>query len=115
MDSLRSLLRAVRNARAPIGVATRVIAVDGPGGAGKTTLAAWLGKELDAPIVHTDEFASWHDPVDWWPDVIERVPKPLAAGDQARYRPTSWAGEEHEQVVLDPSGGTIVLEGVTAT
>jgi uridine kinase len=115
MDPLVSLLDQVKSARAPVGVATRLIAIDGPGGAGKTSLATWLGKELDAPVVHTDEFASWEDTVNWWPELIERVLEPLAAGEPARYQPTSWAGEKHEPVVLDPGVGTVILEGVTAT
>jgi uridine kinase len=115
MDSLQSLLRAVTEARAPAGVMTRLIAIDGPGGAGKTTLATWLAKELHAPIVRTDDFASWDNPLDWWPSLLERVLKPLAAGEAAHYQPTSWTGEKRDAVVIDPSGGTVILEGVTAT
>ena len=68
-------------------MATRIIAVDGPGGAGKSTLAGWLGRELLAPIIHTDDFASWNHPVDWWPGFLEQVLKPIAAGDPVRYVP----------------------------
>ena len=46
---------------------TRIVAVDGPGGAGKSSLSEWLAGELDAPIVHTDDFASWDNPTSWWP------------------------------------------------
>ena len=114
MDSLEPLLHTARASRAPIGVATRLIAIDGPGGAGKTTLAAWLAEELQAAVIHTDEFASWDNPVDWWPEMLERAVKPLAAGESARYKPTSWGGEEHALVVVEP-GGTVVLEGVTTS
>jgi uridine kinase len=108
------LLASVRNAQAPAGMATRIVAVDGPGGAGKSSLSDWLSRELDAPIVHTDDFASWEDPTDWWPDLIEKVLKPLAAGSRARYAPTRWGGPERREVTIEP-GSFLVLEGVTAS
>ena len=112
-ETLSFVLDAVRAARAPAGVRTRIVAVDGAGGAGKSSLAAWLAGRLDAPVIHTDDFASWDDPVDWWPELIERALEPLAAGEPACYQPTSWRGEEKAPVVIGP-GGTVLLEGVTA-
>jgi len=113
-EKFRRLIDAVRSAEAPAGVGTRIVAVDGLGGAGKSSLAHRLAQELDARIIHTDDFASWATPVDWWPDLIELALKPLAAGKPARYQPTSWGGEEHEPVVIDPTG-IVILEGVTAS
>lgn len=69
MTALRTLAEAVRSSSAPIGMATRIVAIDGPGGAGKSSLAAYLAQELDAPVVHTDDFASWDNPIDWWPEL----------------------------------------------
>ena len=58
----------------PDGMQTRVIAVDGLGGAGKSSFAVHLSSSLGgAEIAHTDDFASWDNPVDWWPDLIERL------------------------------------------
>jgi uridine kinase len=105
---------AIRSSVPPAGVTTRIVAIDGPGGAGKSSLAAYLARELDAPVVHTDEFASWQNPVDWWPELIEKVLEPLAAGRAARYTPSSWGGPEREQVVVEP-GDFVLLEGVTAS
>jgi uridine kinase len=93
---------------------TRVVAVDGPGGAGKSSLARWLAQELDAPVVHTDDFASWENPVDWWPQLVELALEPLAAGRPARYRPTRWGGEERLPVVIEPVD-IVIVEGVTAS
>jgi uridine kinase len=93
---------------------TRIVAIDGPGGAGKSSLAAYLARELDAAIVHTDDFASWDNPVDWWPELIEKVLQPLAVGRRARYTPTSWGGPERKQIVVEPAE-VVLLEGVTAS
>lgn len=110
---LRPVVAAIRRCRAPAGVATRIVAVDGPGGAGKSTIADRLAHELGAVIVRTDDFASWDNPVDWWPELLERVLVPLAAGEEARYTPTSWGGPEREPLSVAP-GGFVLLEGVSA-
>ena len=112
--ALHDLVEAVRSARAPAGVETRIVAIDGPGGAGKSSLAIRLAHELDAPIIHTDDFASWENPVDWWPELITRALVPLAAGAPARYQPTRWGKEERKPVLIEPAS-FVILEGVTAS
>jgi uridine kinase len=111
---VEGLIEEIRASRAPEGVATRIVAVDGLGGAGKSTLARRLAAGLRAPVVQTDDFASWDDPVDWWPAVVELALEPLAAGRPATYTPTSWRGEERAPVVVEPAP-FVVLEGVTAS
>ena len=114
-STLAGLLDDIQSKEAPSGVATTVIAVDGPGGAGKTSLAERLSRELGgAPIIHTDDFASWDNPLNWWPELIDKALKPLAEDRPARYRPNSWGGPEREPVEIHP-GGFVILEGVTAS
>ena len=108
------LIDAVRSTKAPEGVKTRIVAVDGPGGAGKSSVAYWLAQKLDAQVIHTDDFASWENPVDWWPDLLELALEPLAAGRPARFQPTSWGGEERGPLQIEPTG-IVILEGVTAS
>jgi Cytidylate kinase len=114
VERVDQLVRTLDATRVPAGVATRLIAIDGPGGAGKTTLAMRLAEELRAAVVHTDDFATWDNPLDWWPEMIESVLKPLAGGAEARYQPTSWDGKERVAVHLEP-GGTVLIEGVGAS
>jgi hypothetical protein len=65
---LSEIPKAVRQKTPPEGMTTRVVAIDGHGGAGKSTLAKRLAKELGgAQIVETDDFASWDNPLNWWP------------------------------------------------
>ena len=74
----------------PAGMRTRVVAIDGQGGAGKTTLARAVAEALgDAPVVHTD-FASPEDPKDWWRRLLADVLCPLSQGRAGRYRPYDW-------------------------
>src|SRR5690349_15944670 len=82
-EPLQALVEAVRASEAPTGVHTRIIAIDGPGGSGKSSLAEWLTPPLDAQVIHTDDFASWEDPVDWWPRLVELALEPLAEGRPA--------------------------------
>lgn len=111
---LQDLPAAIASSRAPAGVHTRIVAVDGAGAAGKTSLAEWLARTFDSQVVHTDDFASWEEPVEWWPRLLELVLEPLAAGRAARYEPTAWGGKKRAPVQIEPSG-IVVLEGVTAS
>jgi len=40
--------------------------------------------------VHTDDFASAKNPIDWWPELIELVLKPMRADAPGRYRRYDW-------------------------
>ncbi len=94
---------------------TRVIAVDGLGGAGKSSFADHLAAALGgAEIVHTDDFATWDNPIDWWPEVVRHVLVPLAKNQAVRFQRSQWASEERSWVEVQPADFTI-LEGVTAS
>jgi uridine kinase len=112
---IEEIVREVNGRRAPRVMATRIVAVDGPGGAGKSVLADRLAAAFGgAQVVHTDDFASWDDPVDWWPRLLEAVLEPLSRGEPGTYRPTSWDGTDRAPVHIVPAD-VVVLEGVTAS
>jgi hypothetical protein len=70
----------------------RLVAIDGPSGSGKSSLADRLLAELpDAELVRTDDFATWDDPVAWWPRLVDGVLVPLQRGLPGRYRRTVWS------------------------
>lgn len=110
------LASVLDKASAPRGMPTKVIAIDGCGGAGKTVLAEHIAAAMGgSPIVHTDDFASWDDPLDWWPRVVSEVLGPVSRGDPVRYHPHDWAtGQMADTVSIDPPTGFLLLEGVSA-
>lgn len=95
----------------------RLVGIDGFGGAGKSTFAARLSKALDdAPIVHTDDFASHDVLTEWWPRMLHDVIEPLLRGEPASYRPYDWNARRFADTVItiEPSD-VVVIEGVGAT
>lgn len=93
------------------------IAVDGHGGSGKSTLAKILAKKLNAQTIHTDDFAGWDNPLNWYPNVIEKVFEPIANGAKTlSYQPASWWENHHpEPVVNQPVTDIMILEGVSSS
>jgi uridine kinase len=95
---------------------TKVVAIDGHGAAGKSTLARRLARKLGgATIVPTDDFASWDNPIDWWPQLVEQVLKPLSEGRVAHYRRYDWEARRLAEWVDVVPAGYVVLEGVSAS
>lgn len=92
------------------------IAIDGHGGSGKSTLAKLLSEQLKAEIIHTDDFAGWDNPTDWWPLVIERVFDPIKNGAKCLNYPRSkwWEDHKPEPVVNQPVTRIMILEGVSS-
>jgi uridine kinase len=100
---------------------TRLVAVDGPSGAGKTVfaerLAEAIGNEsVDVPVVHTDDLLDgWADQVSFWPRLEEWVLAPLRGGQAGRYRRYDWhAGTFGQEWTVVPPAPVVLLEGVTA-
>ncbi|MEX0664410.1 MAG: hypothetical protein WD598_06515 [Acidimicrobiia bacterium] len=93
----------------------RLVAIDGCGGAGKTTFAGRPRSLSGASIVATDHFASWDNPTDWWPRMLEEVIDPLAEGRSARYRWYDWDRRtlgDWREVLPQP---VVIIEGVSSS
>jgi len=102
---------------------TRLLGIDGCGGAGKSTLARKL-KELgsDVTVVQMDDF--YHpsakraliDPQaiggNWdWERVRDQVLLPLAQDIPARYQIYDWDVDQMAEWVSIPVGGIVIVEG----
>jgi uridine kinase len=107
-------LVSILDSRPPRAGSTKVIGLDGHGGSGKSTVAAELSERIGAGIVHTDDFASWENPKDWWPLLIDQIFEPLRSGARTLNYPRSqrWPGHEPEPVVNQPVTDVLILEGV---
>lgn len=104
-----------RAAVAPSPMSTRVIAIDGLGGAGKSALAGKLAPLLEAEVLCTDDFASADTPLEWWPRLIEQVLVPLSRNEPGRYQRYDWSKgrlAEWNDVAVAPF---LVLEGVSSS
>jgi uridine kinase len=95
---------------------TKFVAIDGHGGAGKSTLAELLAGEFNAEIIHTDDFASWDNPKNWWPRLRERVLEPISGGAQTLSYPRArwWPDHMPEPAVDQPVTPVMILEGMSA-
>jgi uridine kinase len=114
-DSFAALAARVRGLPPRLG-GVRLVAVDGPSGAGKTRFALALAKRLDAPVVHTDDLLDgWDDQFTFWARLESQVLAPLRAGRPASYRRYQWHRGEFggERVSVEPAP-VVLLEGVSS-
>ncbi|MBT4762568.1 MAG: uridine kinase [Bdellovibrionaceae bacterium] len=95
---------------------SKIISIDGCGGAGKSTLAVELSNYFDyCSVVHTDDFASPENPLNWHERMIEQVLKPLAENKLARFQRYDWnAGRLLGWLTVEPQN-YIILEGVSSS
>ena len=91
MQFLLETKKLILAATPPDQMQTRIVAIDGCGGAGKTTFATILAGVLgNCPTLHTDDFASWDHPLDWYPRVVEQVLEPLRHNQMAHLQKFDW-------------------------
>jgi uridine kinase len=99
---------------------TRLVAVDGCGGAGKSTFArALAGACGEVPIVRVDDFLSWHDLQRWWDRLEREALRPLLAGQGARYRVRDWSrdplGDGLDGWVHIAPAEIVLVEGISCS
>jgi len=94
---------------------TRVVAIDGRSGAGKTSLAARLRSELGAPVVTLEELYGGWDGLERGIDLlVSEVLEPLSAGRAARVPRYDWVTDAWGTPwVLEPPE-VLIVEGVGA-
>lgn len=113
-DGIARIAAAARRA-VPQAGATRVVAVDGRSGAGKTSLAAALRDELGAPVVSLDDLYGGWDGLEHGIDLlVSAVLEPLAAGQAARVPRYDWVGGEWAAPTVIEPPDVLIVEGVGA-
>ncbi|MGX6607425.1 hypothetical protein ACWKSP_35665 [Micromonosporaceae bacterium Da 78-11] len=87
-----------------------MIAIDGRGGAGKTTLAERLCAVVaGAAVVHTDDVAWNHAYFDWGAVLVENILEPLHRGAAVNFRPEAWVAHDRAGSVSVPAGVAFVF------
>jgi len=114
--AIAELARCIQQADSPLGCVTTLVAIDGLGGAGKTSLAAILARELgNVPVVHTDHFVTHEHYFQWGERFLAQVLAPLARGEPACFRPYLWSARGLGEPIVVPGGGLVLIEGVSCS
>jgi uridine kinase len=91
---------------------TRLIALDGRSGAGKSWLAGRLAGPLGAPVIHMDDiYPGWDGPAAAGDQLAEWVIEPLARGEPARWRRFDWGTMSYAEWHTTEPAGVVLLEG----
>lgn len=91
----------------------RLVCIDGPAGAGKTTLAeAVAALTPTAVVVHCDELLQgWHG-LPGLADTVAELLRPLSTDQPGRWRRWDWLSDGWAETHTVEPGGLLVLEGV---
>jgi uridine kinase len=115
MTEIRSyaqLVADIRESRGPV----RLVGIDGCGGAGKSTFAQRLARHGGGwPVIHTDDFATHDEPIEWWPRMLRQVIEPLSHNQPATFRPYDWVHRRpgDDEISVAPND-VVIIEGVGA-
>ncbi|MEE3851637.1 hypothetical protein VZC37_14935 [Gordonia sp. LSe1-13] len=98
-----------------------IVAIDGPSGAGKSTVADALVSRLRAnrvgvQLIRTDDFATWDNPVAWWPELETDVLQAFVRRHDYHFRPRVWRDgvPEPGRLVWLRWEPLLIIEGVSS-
>jgi hypothetical protein len=79
-------------------------------------MAELRSRDVSVALVRTDEFATWEDPVSWWPRLVDGVLDPVREGRPGRYRRMDWTSgfPRLGEFVTVEMPDVLVLEGVSS-
>lgn len=106
---------ALALSRPPTLGAGRLLAIDGPSGSGKSTLAAEVSALLPrATVLHLDDLYDGWDGLPRLGPALDRLLRPLAAGDPGCFRRYDWHNADWAEEVFVAPTDLLVIEGVGA-
>lgn len=108
-----SVARSARSARAArAGTHPTVVAIDGPAGSGKTSLATLVSERLGASLVHMDDLFPGWDGLAAAPALLAaQVLTPIHRGEPASYRRFDWEQYAFAEAVPVDAGAYLLVEG----
>ena len=68
----------------------------------------------NAPIVHTDDFATGQPGVEWWPRLVRQVIQPLVNGRTGRYQRYDWDRRALMEWHDVPAAPVVIIDGVSS-
>lgn len=102
---LPEVVRLLRDAATAPPGRPQVVAVDGRGGAGTSTLVDRLRELVPrSAVVHTDDVAWHHAAFDWGGPLVEHVLRPVHRGRPVAHRPAAWVQRGRPGVIAVPGG-----------
>jgi len=112
-DALAAALLVISRAPTRCGT-TKVVAVDGPSGGGKTDFASALAARLPhALVLHMDDlYPGWDGLMQAVSDLHTQVLTPIARGGQASYRRWDWEHGRYDERQSLPATALLLVEGV---
>jgi energy-coupling factor transporter ATP-binding protein EcfA2 len=94
---------------------SRLVAVDGHAGSGKSTFAGLLSEALGgAPVLPLDSLATHDEPFEWTGRLRQQVLEPLHRGAPAHYLPYDWQARRFGSARTLPPAPVVLIEGVGA-
>jgi hypothetical protein len=114
-EAIAAALLIIASARPRCGT-TKVVAVDGPSGAGKTDFVTELAERLpSAKTLHMDDlYPGWDGLAQAVADLNDHVLTPIAVGGRGLYRPWDWEHDRYGQWHTLPAADLLLVEGVGA-
>lgn len=111
-DAMAATLVLIANAEPRCGT-TKVVAIDGPSGAGKTDFTRALAARLGSgQVVHMDDlYPGWDGLQRAVADLHDQVLVPLSRGEQGAYRRWDWAQHRYGQWCSVPATNLLLVEG----
>ncbi len=97
----------------PLAGSTRVVAIDGPAGSGKTTLAEQLAAQLSgAQVLNTDQlYSGWDGLAEGARRLVDAVLLPLSEGAEGIVRPWDWTASSEGEPRALPACTTLIVDG----
>lgn len=92
---------------------SRLICIDGPAGAGKTSLSEAIGSQVqDAQVVHCDDLLQGWAGLPGLAESVAALLGPLSRGERGHWRRWDWVADGWGGTYAVEPGGLLVLEGV---